>query len=141
MTRYSPVPRVTTQQEGPMFKRHLADYTDDELFSQVLTHVENQVPEGKHLDYKAQPPSLVKHKDRREAAKDISSFANELGGCLIYGIPEMEVALPDKTKIGVPQKPYGIPPIHGFEELLENVLTDAISPAHVAHSPAPAIRQ
>jgi hypothetical protein len=103
--------------------KHPDLYTDDELDAWVKHLVDDQVAEGPRLDYK-QTISLDSRSDHRKAAKDISSFANEVGGCLIYGIPEKR--LPKDRAI--PQSPYGIDPIPELESRLENIYVDAIKP-------------
>lgn len=106
-----------------MLSKHPDLYTDAELDAWVRHLVDDQVAEGPRLDYK-QTISLDSQSDRREAAKDISSFANEVGGCLVYGIPEKR--LPKDRAI--PQRPYGIDPIPELESRLENIYVDAIKP-------------
>jgi len=106
-----------------VLSKHPDLYTDDELDAWVTHLVDDQVAEGPRLDYK-ETISLDSPSDRREAAKDISSFANEVGGCLIYGIPEKR--LPKDRAI--PQRPYGIDPIPELESRLENIYVDAIKP-------------
>ena len=86
--------------------------------------VDRQEPEGIHLDYK-ETIDVNSKKHRLEAAKDISSFANELGGTLLYGIPQRRDK-PDGAPI--PTKPYGMESIPGLQEALENVFVDVISP-------------
>ncbi|MCH7579998.1 MAG: putative DNA binding domain-containing protein, partial [Chloroflexi bacterium] len=86
--------------------------------------VHDQVEEGPRLDYKAQI-HLDEPAQRREAAKDISSFANEIGGTLLYGIPE------DRGSSGapIPTEPYGIDPIPNLEQQLEDVHVGFIAPS------------
>jgi hypothetical protein len=103
--------------------KHPDLYTDDELDAWVKHLVDEQVAEGPRLDYK-QTISLDSPTDRREAAKDISSFANEVGGCLLYGIPEKRLP----KDMAIPQRPYGIDPIPELESRLENIYVDAIKP-------------
>ena len=110
-----------------MLRKHLSQYGDDELAAEVARHVDEKVPESKRLDYK-QAPSLNSRKGKREAAKDISSFANEIGGYVLYGIPEEREALPDGTKSAIAKKPYGIDPIPGLEGRLEDIYVEAIHP-------------
>ncbi len=106
-----------------MLPKHPDLYTHDELDTWVNHLVDDQVAEGPRLDYK-QSIALDSQSERREAAKDISSFANEVGGCLIYGVPEKR--LPQDRAI--PQRPYGIDPIPEVESRLENIYVDAIKP-------------
>ena len=103
-----------------MLTRHPDQYTDEELEAWVRHLVDEQVSEGPRLDYK----ETIDLNDKRELAKDISSFANEIGGTLIYGIPEDRQS--DETAI--PCKPYGIDPIPDIESRLENIYIDSISP-------------
>ena len=55
--------------------------------SDLQSLVENQVPEGKTIDYKQALPGKS-DSDKREFLADVSSFANAVGGNLIYGIKE-----------------------------------------------------
>jgi hypothetical protein len=41
--------------------------------------------EGQHLDAKAQPYAFTKNDAKREFAKDVASFANATGGCIVLG--------------------------------------------------------
>jgi len=104
--------------------RHPDTYADEELDEWIRHLVDNEVEEGPRLDYKAQL-NLSTPKDRREAAKDVTSFANEVGGVLLYGMPEKRTN--DKT--AVPCRPYGIDPAAGVESQLENVYIDGIRPS------------
>lgn len=106
-----------------MLPKHPDLYTDDELDAWVRHLVDDEVAEGPRLDYKQTIP-LDTASDRKEAAKDISSFANEVGGCLLYGVPENRVS----KERAIPQRPYGIDPITDLESRLENVYVDAIRP-------------
>lgn len=106
-----------------MLSKHPDLYTDDELDAWIRHLVDDEVAEGPRLDYKQTIP-LDSAGDRREAAKDISSFANEVGGCLLYGIPENRVS----KERAIPQRPYGIDLIPDLESRLENVYIDAIRP-------------
>jgi len=106
-----------------MLPRHPTTYRLEELEEWIRHLVDQQVPEGKRLDYKEQP-SLSSDKGRREAAKDISSFANEVGGVLLYGISESRT----DDRGPVPQRPYGMEPVLGLAEQLENIYVDTIRP-------------
>lgn len=73
------------------------DRTDFEAVteSDLTELVEGQVPEGLLLEYKA----IVYDNDdkgRSEAIKDISAFANALGGHLVLGISEKPKGLPSR---------------------------------------------
>ena len=106
-----------------MLSKHPDHYSDEELEAWVRHLVDEQVSEGPRLDYK-EAISLDSDKQRLEAAKDISSFTNELGGTVIYGIPEDRQS--DETAI--PCRPYGIEPVPDFESRLENIYADSIVP-------------
>lgn len=106
-----------------MFRKHLSQYTDEELRAEIKRLVDDQVQEGKKLDYK-EDVSLDTKNGRREVARDTSSFANEIGGAVIYGIPEDRKS----DEVAVPIKPYGIQPIRDFEIRAENICADTIAP-------------
>lgn len=106
-----------------MLVKHPDQYSDEELEAWVRNLVDDQVSEGPRLDYK-QAISLKSEKERLEVAKDISSFANEIGGIIIYGIPEKRKS----DEVAIPLRPYGIAPIPDLESRLENIYIDSISP-------------
>jgi hypothetical protein len=106
-----------------MLLKHPDQYSDEELEAWVRHLVGDEVSEGPRLDYK-QTIALNSEKERLEAAKDISSFANEIGGTIIYGIQEDRKS----DEIAIPLKPYGIDPIPGLESRLENIYVDSITP-------------
>lgn len=106
-----------------MLPKHPDQYSDEELEIWVRHLVNDKVSEGPRLDYK-QTIALKSEKERFEAAKDISSFANEIGGTLIYGIPEDKKS----DEIAIPLRPYGIDPIPDLESRLENIYIDSITP-------------
>ena len=97
--------------------------SDDDLRAWVGHLVDDLVGEGPRLDYK-EIQGLDTASDRHEVAKDVSSFANEVGGTIVYGIPE------DRTADGppIPCKRYGIAPIRSFESRVENILVDSVQP-------------
>ena len=53
----------------------------------LKTLLDDQVPEGKRLDYKRDLPG-PKDGDKKEFLFDVSSFANASGGFLVYGMDE-----------------------------------------------------
>jgi hypothetical protein len=117
-------PGATTLVQFSMLPKHPDQYSDESLQDWIRHLVDERVPEGPRLDYKA-AIGLSSDKERREAAKDISSFANEIGGVLAYGIPEERHGVDTAT----PTEPYGIDPFPGLEQRLENVYVDAIRPS------------
>ncbi len=84
-------------------------------FADIETLVENRIPESLILDYKRELGSSTK-----EIAKDVSSFANERGGWLIYGVETDEHDMPK-----------GIVPLEstpGLKEKVEQQINSAVSP-------------
>lgn len=66
----------------------LAGKPMDEIeYADVEALVEDKTAEGLDLEYKGCLPSKDQQ-DRKEFLKDVSSFANKLGGIIIYGIKE-----------------------------------------------------
>ena len=59
----------------------------------------DQVPEGKTIEYKSEP-NIKKDSEKKEFLADVSSFANTIGGLIIFGI---------KEKKGIPVE------VNGFE--------------------------
>ena len=115
-----------------MFQKNVRLYTDAELDAQVNQFVDNEIPESIELDYKADV-TLQPRPSRVELAKDISSFANTVGGAVIYGIPENRI----NDAICVPLSPFGIDPVRGFASILENILVETVYP----HLPDLVIRE
>ena len=62
--------------------------SDDELCDWASSLINRRAPESSSLDYKAYISPLEKQSDKIELAKDISSFANGMGGVLLYGVPK-----------------------------------------------------
>jgi hypothetical protein len=77
--------------------------------------------EGKTLDYKRDPVGQ-RDADRKEFLYDASSFANTLGGDLVFGMEE---------KKGLPTNLVGLAGINQDQEIsrLEQILRDGIRPA------------
>jgi hypothetical protein len=76
--------------------------------------------EDRRIEYKQQLPSSSDD-DKREFLADISSFANGVGGDLVYGIAESS---------GVPTSITGVP-VQDFDALrlrLQNIIRDGIQP-------------
>lgn len=88
--------------------------------SDLQTLLDNEVPEGKTIDYK-EALSGNGDSNKKEFLYDISSFANTSGGHLIFGIKE------DK---GVPTEICGlnIPDADAVILKLENSIRDGIAP-------------
>jgi hypothetical protein len=86
----------------------------------LLTLIEDQVPEGKTIDYKQALPGNS-YADKREFLADGSSFANAAGGHLVFGVKEQG---------GVPVELCGLQGINADEEInrLESSIRDGIKP-------------
>lgn len=107
-----------------MLPKHPDQLTDSDLNQWIKRLVDSKEPECIVLDYKQQI-NLASQKDRRELAKDLTSFANEIGGVVIYGVPEDRS--PENTA-PVPKSPYGLDPEPGIAERIENIMVGAIAP-------------
>ena len=65
----------------------LSDATDGCNEAYLLRLIENKQPETLRLEYKREI-TLGTLRNNKEAAKDVSSFANSIGGRLIVGVAE-----------------------------------------------------
>lgn len=92
----------------------------EELTTSIRGLINEEWPESDILDYKA-ALNYSQRKDRIELAKDVSSFANEVGGTVIYGVPEkanQTVPLPAAIdQCGLEVRPKML-------ETVENILLD-----------------
>ena len=86
--------------------------------------IRERSPESDSLDYKAEL-NITNRQGRIELAKDISSFANELGGTLLYGVAEREE---NGVPVPVPIEDCGLEIDPGVPEQVENILLDTIRP-------------
>lgn len=104
----------------------LSDSTSNWKEAHLQHIVNSRLPETQRLEYKRQM-SLSKPSDKREAAKDVASMANGIGGRLVLGL--VEEPQPDGSRI-----PVAIRPIEdgGFAERLEDVLLSHCQPNVVA---------
>ncbi len=89
--------------------------------------LEGQTPEGRGLDYK-RDLGLANDQDKRELARDVSSFANAGGGFLIFGIEEAKDA--QGTNLGYPEKILGVDCQNYDATVLriESILRDHLDP-------------
>ena len=97
---------------------------DDELYQWVESLITTQLPESNSLDYKSEIKVDGK-RNRIEIGKDISSFANEQGGVLLYGVPE---TLRDGVPIPKSLSECGIEVTAELPETVENILIATVSP-------------
>ncbi len=82
--------------------------------------IDDKVMEGKEYEYKIALPG-TSESDKKEFLADVSSFANSIGGDLIYGIEEAE---------GVPIRIAALQNVNVDSEILrlENLMRDGIAP-------------
>ncbi|MDV3348326.1 ATP-binding protein [Leptothoe sp. LEGE 181152] len=95
--------------------------------SDIQVLVDNEVPEGKQLDYKKKLPANSDG-DKKEFLADIVSFANTSGGDIIYGVSE--TANDTNSDIEIAYQVSGLGAINFDDEILrlDNILRDGISP-------------
>jgi hypothetical protein len=96
-------------------------------FLDIQSLVNNQVPEGKRLDYKKELPDNSDGK-RKEFLADVLSFANTSGGDLIFGVGETPK---DGTQTdGAEHIVFGLPGVDFDAAILqlENMIRDGVSP-------------
>jgi predicted HTH transcriptional regulator len=74
------------------------------------------VAEGRQLEYKEQLPAERDDEGRREFLRDVTSFANSVGGDLIYGIREARDAGGAPT--ATPEAIVGLPGVNLDQEKL-----------------------
>jgi len=88
--------------------------------------IANQVLELKTLEYKRSLPGNA-DSEKKEFLADVSSFANAIGGCLIYGIA---------MEGGVPTRLEGLEVENADQEKsrLENILRDGLQPRIMGHN-------
>src|SRR2546421_6869894 len=99
-----------------LFNKPLAEIKESDL----QTLIDNQVPEGKTIEYKSILPGNADG-DKKEFLADVSSFANAAGGDLLFGI---------KEQAGIPTTLTGIQieDVDAQKLRLENMLRDGIEP-------------
>ena len=98
------------------FNKPLSELTVDNI--NII--VRDKVPESRSLDYKRELPPLTEA-GNKELLKDVSAFANTVGGYLIYGVDEKE---------GVPTEILGVE-VEDFDKLkqrFENLLRTGADP-------------
>ncbi len=107
-----------------LLPRHPRLMSNDELCDFISSLIERRAPESNSLDYKAEV-SINSTPQKIEIGKDISSFANENGGILLYGVPEEE-----ENGVPVPKtlSECGIEISKNLPENIENILIDIVTP-------------
>ena len=107
-----------------IFSRHPKLMSDPDLCTWLKSLIKRKAPESDFLDYK-ESISINTQKEKMELCKDVTSFANENGGALIYGVPET-----DQNGIPVPKDitECGIELPNDSIINIENILLDVIAP-------------
>ncbi len=95
--------------------------TEQNLAGWLHEKIVNREKENQICDYKA---SLdFSGSIKRELLKDLSGFANEIGGVILVGVPE------ESGDKGVPSQTYGIAPIKEFEIKVQSIIRNGVTPA------------
>jgi len=83
-------------------------------------------PESRTLEYKRDLPGKS-NTDKTEFCKNVSAFANTEGGCILYGIQELEE---DGRNTGKPERVVSLRDLNADQERLrlEQILRDGVEP-------------
>lgn len=105
-----------------MIDRPIADIGVDDLQRLVV----NRVAETRSLEYKQTLPGNA-DADKKEFLADVSSFANAVGGDLVFGVTELRE---DNRTTGIPESVDGLSAVNQDAETrrLENMLRDGVAP-------------
>ena len=94
---------------------------EEYTLADIQNLIDNQMEESIKLDFK-QADSLGKTENKKkEISKDVSSFANTIGGIIVYGLVETNDVASKLSFIDGNQKAYS-------KEWLENIITSNIHP-------------
>jgi len=107
-----------------MLGKDIGRMSDAELSAAAKSLIESREPESLRLDYK-ETLGVSKDSEKKELAKDVSSFANEQGGALIYGVPEEREGDLPRPK---PLAECGIDIDSRLPEQIENILISTVQP-------------
>jgi hypothetical protein len=92
---------------------------------QVLRLIADQVEESISLDYKASASLQKTENKKNEIGKDVSAFANSVGGTIVYGVAQYA----DPKRRRFPEKiDGGYDPVEISKEWLEQVINSRIQP-------------
>ena len=107
-----------------LFQKDPRLMSDDELCDWAKSLIDRRAPESSCLDYK-ETISIQSDKNRIEIARDVSSFANENGGVLLYGVPEIEE---NGVPVPKPLSDCGMTVPSELPISIENILQDVLEP-------------
>jgi hypothetical protein len=94
----SAIPYAKCTHHTAMIQKPLASINSADLENLIT----QEVPEGKSIEYKLQLPDVKPSSNRKEFLADISSFANCIGGDLLYGIKEDKGLPTDLVGLDIP---------------------------------------
>ena len=91
----------------------------------VLQLIESLVEENIQLDYKASASLQKTDEKKKEISKDVSAFANSVGGTIVYGVAQYA----DANRRRFPERiDGGCDPVEISKEWLEQVINSRIQP-------------
>jgi hypothetical protein len=105
--------------------RHPDLLSDDDLALWIDRLVTAKEPESLVLEYKSEVYGLSSLDEKRELAKDVTSFANSQGGVLLLGVQEAKAA---QGGPGIPKGVYGIPCEQGYDSRVRDALSNVAAP-------------
>ena len=113
--------------------KHIDQMEDDELLRWIQRHVEDDSDESLFLEYK-ETLEVSKPSQKKEFAKDVSSFANAWGGELIYGVTDgkQETVLASGERVKR-RKLVGIDPFDEMRSRLDQILCSNITPPLIGY--------
>jgi Predicted transcriptional regulator containing an HTH domain and an uncharacterized domain shared with the mammalian protein Schlafen len=93
---------------------------DEIIYKDIVALKEEEIQEGKKIDYKLEI-DLKKPGERKEFCADVTSFANTVGGQLIYGVKEEKGIISDFPGLEVDDKDK-------MKLRIESTLRDTVEP-------------
>lgn len=99
--------------------------SDEELSVWVREKIANRDKESVVCDYKEKLE--LSKSGKRELLKDVTGFANEIGGVILVGVPEEKD--PNGNNSGIPSSQYGIDPVPDLAIKIQNIVRNGVVPA------------
>ena len=118
------MPGLRYPRHMPLPPRDPRTLQETELAAWVQFLIETRTPEDNTLDYKLRL-NLDDNRARLRVARAVSSFANERGGSVLFGVPEVRDA---GVPVPRPVPECGLPIDRNLLDTLENVLLSTIAP-------------
>lgn len=108
-----------------MYLPNIRTIGDVALAHWIHQQITDRVPESLICDYK-EDLDISSESAKKELAKDVSGFANEIGGIILIGVKEERIG---GKPTGIPASEYGIKKKEeAFELSLENVIRSGVAP-------------